>query len=144
MGEPTRNHVFISYAHEDEAWRQDFERMLAPARDRGIVSLWSDDLIAAGENWSEKIHAALARARVGLLLVTDRFLESEFINKVELKQLLEAAQSSAVSIHWVPISASLYQFSDLAALQACWDPNQPLNGLNDADRKKAIQQICQD
>jgi len=144
MDAPNRNHVFISYAHEDEAWRQDFERMLAPARDRGIVNLWSDDLIAAGENWSEKIHAALARARVGLLLVTDRFLESEFINKVELKKLLEAAQSSDVSIHWVPVSASLYQFSDLAALQACWDPNQPLNGLNDADRKKAIQQICQD
>jgi len=144
MGESTRNHVFISYAHEDEEWRQDFERMLAPARDRGIVSLWSDDLITAGEKWSEKIHAALARARVGLLLVTDHFLESEYINKVELKQLLDAAQTRDVAIHWVPVSASLYQFSDLAAFQACWDPNRPLNGLDEAERKKAIQQICQD
>ena len=86
MDESNRKHVFISYAHEDESWREDFERMLAPARDRGIVNLWSDDLIAAGENWSDKIRAALARARVGLLLVTDHFLQSEYINKVELKK----------------------------------------------------------
>jgi serine/threonine protein kinase len=144
MDESSRNHVFISYAHEDESWREDFERMLAPARDRGIVNVWSDDLIAAGENWSENIRAALARARVGLLLVTDHFLESKYINKVELKRLLEAAQTSGVSIHWVPVSASLYEFSDLAALQASWNPNQPLNTLSEADRKKAIQQICQD
>src|SRR5262245_12356204 len=144
MGEPSRNHVFISYAHEDESWREDFERMLAPARDRGIVNLWSDDLITAGDNWSQKIHAALERARAGLLLVTDHFLQSEYITKVELKLLIGAAKNRGVAIPWVTVSARLYQLTYLAEFHACWNPNQPLDELKEAERKKAIQQICLD
>lgn len=134
--------VFISYAHEDKAWREEFERMLAPARERRLLDVWSDDIIAAGDNWYDSIKQALARARVALLLVTDHFLESEFINREELARLLAAAKSGGVSLRWVPISASLYRFTELNDIQACWDPEQPLDKLAEPDRKAAIQKIC--
>jgi hemoglobin-like flavoprotein len=142
MGEFTRDQVFISYAHQDANWREEFERMLAPARERGLLQVWSDEAIEAGENWGQNIRRALERARVGLLLVTDHFLQSKFINKEELASLLAAAKSGGVSIRWVPVSASLYQCTELNGIQACCDPKLPLEKLSPADCKAAIQKIC--
>lgn len=142
VSEQNHNQIFISYAHEDVRIRDEFERMLAPARERGIIGIWSDDIIVAGENWSQNIHRALERARVGLLLVTDHFLQSKFINKVELARLLSSAKRGNVSIRWVPVSASLYTYSELGEIQACCDPTRPLDQLDEAERKATIQKIC--
>jgi serine/threonine protein kinase len=142
MGQPKPDQVFISYAHEDVAWRDEFEGMLAPACTRGLIELWSDKSIAAGESWGRDIDQALVQARVGLLLVSDHFLKSEFINNVELARLLASAQKGGIAIRWVPISASLYDVSPLNDIQACWDPARPLDGLPIADRKTAIKKIC--
>src|ERR1700674_3790532 len=142
MGEPNRDQIFISYAHEDAWWRDEFVGMLAPARERGLIGVWSDDTIAAGENWSRNIHGALERARVGLLLVTRHFLESNFINSVELAKLLSSAKSGGVSIRWVPVSASLYKLTELAQIQACCDPERPLDKLPKPEQQAAIQKIC--
>ena len=136
------NHIFISYAHEDVRWRDEFERMLAPARERGLIEVWSDGSIAAGEDWKRNIQRALESSRVGLLLVTDFFFSSEFITKVELANLLTAAKSRGVSIRWVPISPCLYDLTDLEGFQACWNPEKSLDGLSDAERKAAIRKIC--
>ena len=142
MGQPKPDQVFISYAHADVHWRDEFEGMLAPACTRGLIELWSDKRIAAGEGWSRGIDEALAQARVGLLLVSEHFLKSEFITNVELKRVLASAQKGGIAIRWVPISASLYDVSPLNDIQACWDPGRPLDGLPIAERKAAIKKIC--
>jgi serine/threonine protein kinase len=142
MSESNREQVFISYAHQDVHWREEFERMLAPAQERGLLDVWSDGTIVAGENWFENIQRALTRARVGLLLVTDHFLQSKFIRREELAHFLASARAGGVSIRWVPVSAALYQYTELNDIQASWDPKQPLDKLSEPDRKAAIQKIC--
>jgi len=137
-----RNQVFLSYAHEDVKWRDEFTLMFGPAIKRGSISLWSDDDIAAGKDWSKNIDQALESARAGLLLVTPHFLTSEFITAVELKRLLTLAKTAGVAIHWVPISPSLYTETPLAAIQASWDPQHPLDQLSVPEQKAAVQQIC--
>ena len=98
MSHPSRDQLFISYAHEDAVWRERFERMLAPARKRGLVDVWSDTRISAGKNWLHTIEESLERAGVALLLVSDHFLESEFINNVELRKLLKSASEGGVAL----------------------------------------------
>jgi len=142
MSKPNRRNVFISYAREDKHWRDAFEGMLAPACERGIIGVWTDADIEAGEDWSKNIDSALQNARIGLLLVTDNFLKSEFITKVEMAAFLAEAARGDVSIRWVPISASLYVYSDLAGIQAAWDPERPLASLEESEQKVAIQKIC--
>jgi serine/threonine protein kinase len=142
MGQSNREQIFISYAHEDARWRDEFLGMLAPAHERGLIGVWSDGAIPAGEDWSQNIGRALERARVGLLLVTPNFLQSKFITRVELKNLLNAATKGGVSIRWVPVSASLYQITELASIQACCPPDRPLDELSEPEQKAAIQKIC--
>jgi hemoglobin-like flavoprotein len=138
----TNNEVFISYAHEDASWRDEFRTMFKPAVDRGSISLWSDGDIAVGKDWSRSIDGALASASAGLLLVTRHFLNSEFITDVELKRLLGLAKTEGIAIYWVPISAALYKETPLASIQAAWNPEQPLESLTQAAQHEAVQHIC--
>jgi serine/threonine protein kinase len=134
--------VFISYAREDASWRDEFVQMLAPAQERGLIRVWSDERIAAGEEWSRSIEEALARAKVGLLLVSGHFLNSPFITRVELTKLLDAAGTGRVGIRWVPVSSSLFGVTPLRDLQACCDPQKPLDTLSKAQRRVVIQRVC--
>jgi hypothetical protein len=142
MDQPKPVQIFISYAHEDIRWRKEFEGMLAPAIERGLVGVWSDESIVAGEEWSRNIKKALASAQIGLLLVTDHFLKSKFITRVELANLLSSARKGGVSIRWVPVSANFYEYTDLGGIEACCDPKKPLDKLPLAERKAVIKKIC--
>jgi serine/threonine protein kinase len=137
-----RNQVFISYSHEDTAWRDAFVKMLVPAIERRCITLWSDANIPVGDSWSRRIDEAIETAVAGLLLVTPSFLESAFVKTVELPRLLNLAMAKGISIWWIPVSPSLYTETPLKDVQAAWDPNRPLEGLSKAHRNAAIQKIC--
>lgn len=81
--------VFISYSHNDE---QEKEALLTQLRvlerGSGLVDVWSDDRIGGGEAWESAIEAAMASAKVAILLVSANFLTSEFINRKEVPELL--------------------------------------------------------
>jgi serine/threonine protein kinase len=134
--------IFISYAHEDANWMEDFKGMFTPALTQGRINLWSDEGIEPGKNWLSNIQKALATAKIGLLLVSKNFLNSKFIHEVELKNLLDSTEKGGVEIRWVPISSCLYDYTPLSKIQACWDPQEPLDRLSDADRMAAIRKIC--
>jgi hemoglobin-like flavoprotein len=136
------NQVFISYAHADASWRDEFIEMFGPAVKRGSIRLWSDENIPVGQDWSKSIALALNSASAGLLLVTPQFLRSEYITNVELERLLSLAKTSGVAIHWVPISPTLYTETPLGTIQAAWDPARPLDQLPVPEQRAAIQQIC--
>src|SRR6185295_3165478 len=139
---PTRNQIFISYAHADASWRDEFTDMLQPAIARGSISLWSDQNIAVGDNWGKEIAQALTAAAAGLLLVTPEFLKSQYIGDVELKRLVNLAKTAGAAIWWVPVSPTLYTETPLRDIQAAWDPKRPLDQLTLPERHAAIQQIC--
>src|SRR6476469_5259892 len=96
-----RDKIFISYSHEDTAWRDRFALMLAP-RMNTASKLWSDELIPPGARWSEEINTAISSSRVALLLVTPHFLTSTFINETELPEILRQ-QSDGLLVRWVPV-----------------------------------------
>lgn len=144
MSAPVRDRVFISYCHEDRRWLDDFQRMLQPAVAAGALDLWSDQRLAAGDDWRRQIEEALDTARVALLLVSDSFLASNFITHVELPSVLLSAQTRGLSVMWVPIEASLFEQTPLARIQAAWDAGHPLDRLSEPERGAAIKRICLD
>lgn len=137
-----RDQVFISYAEEDRSWLDRFLAHLDLAEKRGLIKAWSENEITPGDPRLEDIKGALGRARVGLLLVSGAFLKSNFIAEVELKSLLAARQAGELLLYWVPISASLVEFTELSALQAASDPARPLNSLSVPEQEAEIVKIC--
>ena len=95
--------VFISYSHKDAEWRKQLKRRLL---ERGLsksnVDLWDDTRISAGAEWRKEIVKALAKANVAILLVSDNFLQSDFITKDELLPLLE---KDGLMVLWMRINS---------------------------------------
>ena len=100
MTNPT---VFISYSHKDEAWKDRLVTHLGVLQQEGILDLWDDRRIGAGEDWYHKIEEAIARASVAVLLVSADFLTSNFILSEEIPSLLERRDKEGLRIYPVII-----------------------------------------
>ena len=55
-------HVFISYAHIEEAWTHRLVEALAPLTSDGLVDTWHDGMLIPGDRWHAKILSALSDA----------------------------------------------------------------------------------
>ena len=95
-GGPT---VFISYSHKDEAWKDRLVVQLGVLQRQGLLDLWDDRRIAAGEDWHGEIRAAMGQATVAVLLISADFLTSQFILGEEVPALLQRRDTEGLHIY---------------------------------------------
>jgi TIR domain len=141
MTKKLRTGIFISYSHRDEGWREKVETFLRGALYGEEIRIWSDHQIPPGQSWSDEIEGAIASARVAILLVSANFLASPFIRDYELPRLLEVAHTESLVIYWIPISASNFEDTPLAKLQAASDPKRPLDALPAPQQRVVLAEI---
>jgi hypothetical protein len=90
--------VFVSYSRLDQKHLDRVEPFLQALEDAGNVSLFIDKHIETGEQWRRRILKALDRMDVAILLISDNFLNSEFIFEVELSNIRRAARNRDVMV----------------------------------------------
>ena len=59
MTKPT---VFISYSHKDEEWKDRLVTQLSVLAKQGLLDVWDDRRIGAGDDWFKEIEEALNSA----------------------------------------------------------------------------------
>jgi internalin A len=136
-----RKNVFVSYSHRDGKYLDRLRVYLKPLRMRHEIVIWDDTQLQPGQRWREAIQEAIAGAAVAVLLVSQDFIASDFIDKDELPPILSAAKSKGLTILWVPLSSSSYKDTPIALYQAVCDPARPLDGLTDAELNAALLKI---
>ena len=139
----SRDLVFFSYCHEDQAWLEQVQKMLIPAIDTENLKAWSDLQIDTGAKWRTEIANALDRARVAVLLVSTGFLASRFIAAHELPPILDAAARGGVRIVWIYVSACMYSYTEIGDYQAAHDVSRPLDTLSKPRRQLELLRICE-
>lgn len=125
--------LFVSYAHEDKKWLLDLRKWLKPLERKDLIKIWDDRNIESGDKWQSEIEASLNDAKVALLLVSQHFVDSEFIANEELPRLLEAAETRGVKILWIAVDVSIVEdaYPELLEIQAMnSDPELPLAQLD--------------
>lgn len=90
--------IFISYSHQDEAWKDRLVRQLGVLELEGELSLWHDRKSAAGDDWLAEIKKAIASADAAVLLISADFLTSEFIHDEELPALLKRRDEDGLRV----------------------------------------------
>ncbi|MGD9722123.1 MAG: toll/interleukin-1 receptor domain-containing protein [Pirellulales bacterium] len=137
--------VFISYAHADKKWYDDLKDRLAPylRRRPATIKVWSDQDIEPGAYWFDEILRMRDAARVAILLVSHKFLRSNFIGEHELEPFLARAKEDRVRILWIPLSACAYKEFGLRDIQALIDPIKPLDRMRGGSLGSAWQMICE-
>jgi hypothetical protein len=116
MSKPT---VFISYSHKDEAWKDRLVSHLGVLQQEGLLDIWEDRRIGAGEDWYPEIQKAIDAASVAILMVSADFLTSKFILGEEVPRLLERREKEGLRIFPVIIKPCAWHHVQwLARIQA--------------------------
>jgi hypothetical protein len=96
--------VFISYSHKDEKWKNRLVNHLGVLGAQGLVEIWDDRRMTAGQAWFQEIQRAMQEACVAILMVSANSLTSEFILREEVRSLLGRRQSEGLPI--IPLVVS--------------------------------------
>jgi TIR domain len=69
-----RRKVFISYSHKDARWLDRVREQLAVLEREGLIDIFEDTRIGAGEEWYPRLNDEMLEARLSLLLISPAFL----------------------------------------------------------------------
>jgi hypothetical protein len=142
-GREKRPSVFISYSHSDREYLDRLLVHLRPLERDGLLDLWVDTHLRAGDKWKKEIEKALNRATVAVLLVSADFLASDFITDNELPPILRRAEERGTRI--VPLIVKPCRFArdkDLRHFQAVNDPRHSLALLSQGEQEVLYDRVA--
>ncbi len=133
--------VFISYSHQDEAWKDRVVRQLGVLAAEGLET-WDDRRIDGGDDWYPEIEQAITGCDVALLLISANFLTSKFILGNEVPPLLQRRQEQGIRV--IPVVLSPCQWARipwLKTIQARPKDGKPLTGMSEHDAETALSDL---
>lgn len=93
--------IFVSYAHEDEEYKNKLIKHLIGLKRKNIIKEWHDRKILAGKDLDSEINKNLLEADIILLIVSVDFLNSEYCYEKEMKKALEMHEKNTARV--IPI-----------------------------------------
>ncbi len=142
--EKQRPTAFVSYSHADKVCLRRLQIHLKPLERDGLVDVWADTRIKAGEDWKVRIAAALDEAAIAVLLISADFLASDFIINDELPPLLAAAEQKGTVILPLILKPCRFEREEhLYRFQAINPPSEPLLKLNEIDQEELYVRVAE-
>lgn len=135
--------LFFSYSHKDKSVRHELDSHLDVLVREGIITVWWDGELTAGERWSEAIEHHLSASDLIIFLISDNFFNSSFILENELPVALELEKESKglkriISILLEPTK----KFDDSALNQMQRVPSGDFALSHYEDRTLALDQVA--
>jgi hypothetical protein len=125
--------VFFSYAHHDEALRNELEKHLAMLKRQGVIDTWHDRKIDAGQDVHEEISEYLGKANIILLLVSADFLASDYCYDIEMRRALERHQRGEARIIPIILRPCEWQKAPFGRLVATPTDGKPITRFPNPD-----------
>lgn len=122
--------LFISYAHRDEPWLDALLVHLSALSENGAVELWHDRRMVAGEDIFPNIEAALDRAQIVLLLVSEASLASHECQR-EMWRALGNRERRGADVVPVILQACDWRAAPLGKLNALPTDGVPIFSTTD-------------
>jgi len=136
--------VFISYSHKDEDWNGHLKTHLAALEHQGLLSVWDDRQIAAGDDWYPEIEKAIGSAQIAILLISAHFLSSKFILGEEVPSLLEHRRKENLRVILLILRPCSWQTGPwLTKIQGRALDNKPLSGFDEHNLSELALEINQ-
>ncbi|HET8962973.1 MAG TPA: TIR domain-containing protein [Chitinophagales bacterium] len=133
MPEQIIKNIFISYAHEDELFKDKLVKHLSGLTRNGEINLWTDTVIVPGQEWDNEIKNALHQADIILFLVSADFMASNYIHTIEIENAIAKHNSGEIIIVPVIIRSCDFRSLPLKKFQALPKGNVPVTKWSDED-----------
>jgi tetratricopeptide (TPR) repeat protein len=141
--------VFYSYAHADEALRDELEKHLTLLQRQGYITQWYDRRIDVGTEWAHTIDAHLNAADLILLLISPDFIASDYCYTLEMVRALERHDHNDARVIPIILRPVDWQSSPFGKLQALPTNGKPITTWRNRDEAflaiaKGIRAIIED
>ena len=113
------------YSHKDENLRNELEKHLSLLKREGLISVWHDRRIGAGNEFNKEIDQRLLSAQVVLLLISSDFMASDYCYNIEMGTVMERHKIQAARVIPVilrPTDWKSAPFGNLLALPTDGEP----------------------
>jgi len=98
--------IFVSYSHKDTQYigSDGLLGFLKGLEINGDVELWTDEKLTAGDDWDEVLKNQVQGCQIGLIFVSQAFLDSHYCTNVELSGFLDRCRTDGMRIFPVILS----------------------------------------
>jgi hypothetical protein len=126
--------VFIAYPRVDKRYRNALVKHLSPLKRQGIVDVWYDGEIVAGQEWEAEIIEHLEAANIILMLISADFIASDYCYEKELKRAKERHQRGEATV--IPIMVNWVHHTGewFATLQMLPENSRPVTDWSPQDK----------
>ena len=125
--------LFVSYSHGDEALKDDLVMHLANLKRQGQIRAWQDRDIEAGAEWDAAIKQQLETAEIILLLITARFINSDYCYDLEMQRALQRHAAGTARVIPIILKPCDWQGSPFSHLQVLPKDAKPVTKWDDPD-----------
>jgi hypothetical protein len=125
--------VFISYSHRDEAFKDELVVHLANLKRQGKIQAWQDRDIEAGAEWDAEIKQQLEAAEVILLLITPRFMASDYCYDLEMQGAIARHDAGTARVIPIIVKPVDWQGTPFSKLQVLPKDAKPITQWPDPD-----------
>lgn len=126
--------IYISYAEKDEELKEELEMHLALLKRQQIISTWHSREIGLGLEKDKEVDSHIDAAQIILLLVSPRFMDSNYCYEQEMMHALQRQASGDVRIIPILLRAIDWQKAPFSNLQGLPRNNKPVASWSDRDQ----------
>jgi hypothetical protein len=126
--------VFFSYSHADEALRDQLEKQLSLLKRQGIIEVWHDRRIGAGQDFGKEIDSHIETDDIILLLVSSDFLNSDYCYNKEMARAMERHEAGEATVIPVILRACDWHGAPFGKLNATPPDGRPVTQYPDRDQ----------
>jgi internalin A len=126
--------LFISYAHEDERFRDELRGALTTYERTKALVIDDDTCILPGQKWEDEILSKVERADIVILLLSNDFIRSDYCFQKEMQIARERDKTGDCTIVPIVVRACAYEKLELGQLKAILPNGKPVkqNKFRDA------------
>ncbi len=141
-----KSSVFLSYSRgQDKKWRDRlYTHLQGFAWTDSQMNVFVDTQPWAGDDWTGKIDAAIENTAVAVLLVSSNFLQSTYIQNVELPRFLKRNREVGMPIVPIVVEPCAWQDSSLANLLMRPNGGKPLSDFSVTVQQQTLVEIAQE
>ncbi|MCX6316202.1 MAG: toll/interleukin-1 receptor domain-containing protein [Bacteroidetes bacterium] len=125
--------VFISYAHEDEKYKDKLLEHLSMLQRLGMISTWNDRMIEAGEKYENVINENLNKSGIIIMLISASFIASDYCYGIEMKTALEREEKDEAVAISVILKDCLWDMMPFAKLLVLPKDGKPVQRFTRKD-----------
>ncbi len=125
--------VFFSYSHADETHRDQLEKQLSMLKRQGVIDVWHDRRIGAGQEVDKAIDEHVNSDDIILLLVSADFLASNYCYEIEMNRAMERHEAGEAIVIPVILRACDWHHAPFGKLKAVPRDGKPITQWADID-----------